>query len=96
MFIFFELVVALNCRSLKYSIFKVKPHKILSLAVIGSAISTVILFLIPQLRSAFELVMPTLTDIMWAAILSILPIILIETLKMRFRKSGKIQQNIET
>jgi len=96
MFIFFELVVALNCRSLKYSIFKVKPHKILSLAVIGSAISTVILFLIPQLRSAFELVMPTLTDIMWAAVLSILPIILIETLKMRFRKSGKIQQNIET
>ena len=96
MFIFFELVVALNCRSLKYSIFKVKPHKILSLAVIGSALSTVILFLIPQLRSAFELVMPTLTDIMWAAVLSILPIILIEMLKMRFRKSGKIQQNIQT
>jgi Ca2+-transporting ATPase len=95
MFTFFELVVALNCRSLKYSIFKVKPHKILSLAVIGSALSTVILFLIPQLRSAFELVMPTLTDIMWAAVLSILPIILIEILKMRFRKSGKIQQNIE-
>jgi Ca2+-transporting ATPase len=95
MFVFFELVVALNCRSLKYSIFKVKPHKILSLAVIGSAISTVILFLIPQLRSAFELVMPTLTDIMWAAVLSILPIILIEMLKIRFRKSGKIQQNIE-
>ena len=96
MFIFFELVVALNCRSLKYSIFKVKPHKMLSLAVIGSALSTVILFLIPQLRSAFELVMPTLTDVMWAAVLSILPIILIEMLKMRFRKSGKIQQNIET
>ena len=96
MLIFFELVVALNCRSLKYSIFKVKPHKILSLAVIGSALSTVILFLIPQLRSAFELVMPTLTDIMWAAVLSILPIILIEMLKMRFRKSGKIQQNIQT
>ena len=95
MFIFFELVVALNCRSLKYSIFKVKPHKMLSLAVIGSALSTVILFLIPQLRSAFELVMPTLTDIMWATVLSILPIILIEMLKMRFRKSGKIQQNIE-
>ncbi|MFC1506775.1 cation-translocating P-type ATPase [Thermoproteota archaeon] len=95
MFIFFELVVALNCRSLKYSIFKVKPHKILSLAVIGSALSTVILFLIPQLRSAFELVMPTLTDVMWAAVLSILPIILIEMLKMRFRKSGKIQQNVE-
>lgn len=96
MFIFFELVVALNCRSLKYSIFKVKPHKMLSLAVIGSALSTVILFLIPQLRSAFELVMPTFTDIMWAAVLSILPIILIELLKMRFRKSGKIQQNIKT
>ena len=95
MFIFFELVVALNCRSLKYSIFKVKPHKILSLAVIGSALSTVILFLIPQLRSAFGLVMPTLTDIMWAAVLSILPIIVIEMLKLRFRKSGKIQQNIE-
>jgi Ca2+-transporting ATPase len=95
MFVCFELVVALNCRSLKYSIFKAKPHKLLILTVIGSAISTVILFLIPQLRSAFELVMPTLTDIMLAVVLSILPLILIEILKIRLRKSNKIQKNIE-
>ena len=95
-FIFFELVVALNCRSLKYSIFKVIPHKILVLTVIGSALSTVILFLIPQLRTAFELVMPTLSDIMWAAGLSILPLILIETVKIKFRKSSKIIEIIKT
>jgi Ca2+-transporting ATPase len=94
-FVFFELMVALNCRSLKYSIFKVKPHKILSLAVIVSALSTVALFLIPNLRHAFELVMPTFNDFIWAILLSIIPLVLIQAVKRHLRNSGNIKDSLK-
>ncbi|MEM3380608.1 MAG: cation-translocating P-type ATPase [Candidatus Bathyarchaeia archaeon] len=80
-FVFFELMVALNCRSLTHSIFKVRPDKYLSLAVLSSAIPTFTILLLPQVREAFEIVIPTLSDIILAATLSILPLALIEILK---------------
>jgi Ca2+-transporting ATPase len=80
-FVFFELVVALNCRSLTYSIFKAQPHRLLSLAVLSSATPTFIILLIPMVRDAFGIVMPTLSDIILAAGLSVFPLILLEALK---------------
>ncbi|OGD54009.1 hypothetical protein A3K80_00115 [Candidatus Bathyarchaeota archaeon RBG_13_38_9] len=84
-FVFFELKVALNCRSLKYSIFKVKPHKMLVLAVIVSALSTIVLFSMPYLRYAFGLQIPTFIDILWAVLLAIFTLILIELVKVWIR-----------
>jgi Ca2+-transporting ATPase len=80
-FVFFELVVALSCRSLTYSIFKAQPHRLLSLAVLSSAIPTFIILLIPMVRDVFGIVIPTLRDIILAAGLSVFPFILLETLK---------------
>jgi len=85
-FVFFELVVALNCRSLTHSIFKAKPHRLLYLAVVSSAVPTLAILLIPQVRVTFGMVMPTLGDIVLAAGLSIFPLILLEALKSRMTK----------
>jgi Ca2+-transporting ATPase len=52
-FIFFELVIALNCRSLKHNIFKVKPHKFLLIVVLWEMVLIMILINIPIIREAF-------------------------------------------
>jgi len=94
-FVFFELIVALNCRSLTHSILKAKPHRYLSLSVISSAIPTLAILLLPQMREAFGMVVPTTSDIVLAAALSVFPLIVLEALKLglarRNRKPAQIQ-----
>jgi len=85
-FVFFELVVALNCRSLTHSIFKSKPHKSLWLSVLSSALLTLAVLLVPSMRDAFGLAMPTPSDIALATSLSLLPLILLEILKLTLIK----------
>jgi Ca2+-transporting ATPase len=52
-FVFFELVLALSCRSLKYNIFKVRPHRLLLFVVLWEAILLIILMSIPFVRELF-------------------------------------------
>jgi len=54
--VFFELVLALNCRSLKYTLFKAKPHRFLLWAILWETILVLILVNIPVGRQAFGLV----------------------------------------
>jgi len=54
--VFFELVLALNCRSLKYTLFEAKPHKFLLLAILWETILVIILVNISVTRQAFRLV----------------------------------------
>jgi len=51
--IFFELVLALNCRSLKFNIFEVKPHKFLLLVVLWEIVLLLIIINIPIVRETF-------------------------------------------
>ena len=53
-FIFCELALALTCRSLKYTVWEAKPHKLLWASIIGNTVLTVILLNIPQVTQAFE------------------------------------------
>jgi Ca2+-transporting ATPase len=55
-FVFFELILALNCRSLKNTLFEVKPHKLLLLAVLWELVLILILVNIPAARQAFGMV----------------------------------------
>lgn len=55
-FVFFELVLALNCRSLRYNLLKVKPHKFLLLVVLWEIILFIILLNIPLVREVFGIV----------------------------------------
>jgi len=54
--VFFELILALNCRSLKYTLFEAKPHKFLLLAIFWETILVLSLVNIPIARQAFGLV----------------------------------------
>jgi Ca2+-transporting ATPase len=51
--VFFELVLTLTCRSLKYTLFKVRPHKFLLLAVLWEAFLILALINIPVAQQAF-------------------------------------------
>jgi len=50
--IFFELILALNCRSLKYTLLEAKPHKFLLLAILWETILVLILVNIQVARQA--------------------------------------------
>ncbi|MDH4264887.1 MAG: cation-translocating P-type ATPase [Deltaproteobacteria bacterium] len=63
LFIAIELIIALNFRSMRYSIFKVPPHKWLILAVASQVVLTAILIEIPSIRGAFEILKPTTSDL---------------------------------
>jgi Ca2+-transporting ATPase len=62
LFLFVELVIALNSRSLKYSFFKLRPHKWLIVAVASQVALTVALLAIPSLRAGFGVLPPRLGD----------------------------------
>jgi len=55
LFIMCELALALTCRSLRYTIWEVRPHKLLWISVIGSAVLTIFLFNIPSVTLAFSI-----------------------------------------
>lgn len=55
-FVFFELILALNCRSLKYNILKVKPHKFLVVVILWEMLLFIILMCIPLVREVFGIV----------------------------------------
>jgi len=65
MFICNELILALNCRSLTYSIFKAKPHKWLWLAIIWEIILITAIMIIPGGAAALKLTPPRLDDLPW-------------------------------
>lgn len=52
-FVITEFVIALNLRSMKYSIFKVRPHKWLLLSIAFNTIALVVLIQIPAVLDAF-------------------------------------------
>jgi len=59
-FIIIELVIALNFRSLKFSIFRTPPHQWLVLAIISQFLLTALLIQIPSLRNSFGIEKPSL------------------------------------
>ncbi|MHB2036594.1 MAG: cation-translocating P-type ATPase, partial [Nitrososphaerales archaeon] len=98
-FVFVELVIALNCSSLRFTINKAKPHKWLVLSVVWEAFLIILLLQIPQARDALHLVTPTLGDVEWTAIPAAFTFAYIEVLKHYFvpreiaRKEPFMQSN---
>ena len=87
-FVFIELVIALNCRSLRFSIFKAPPHKFLVLAVLWEAFLISFLINIPSIREAFRITLPTLSDLLLIAASCLLAFILCEVIKAYLVKRG--------
>jgi Ca2+-transporting ATPase len=86
MFIGIELAIALNCRSLTYSMISVRPHKWVVLAVIWESILISILTLIPPTRIALGIVVPSFADLQWIFAAAIETMVSIELLKIFLNK----------
>ncbi|MBM4295642.1 MAG: cation-translocating P-type ATPase, partial [Deltaproteobacteria bacterium] len=63
LFIIIESIIALNFRSMKYSIFKSPPHKWLLLAIAWELALVAILVQFPTVRQAFGIQMPSISDL---------------------------------
>jgi Ca2+-transporting ATPase len=93
LFVIIELMVALNFRSLRYSILKSPPHKLLILAVIWELILVTALINIPYVRIAFGINKPSISDLSVIFSLSIVISVLIEIFKVFLRKRAKFNVN---
>ena len=59
LFIIIELIIALNFRSMRYSIFKTRPHKWLLLAILSQVVLIFVLIQFPSVREAFGINKPS-------------------------------------
>jgi len=91
-FIFFELILALNCRSLKYTLLEVKPHKLLVLATIWEIALALGLMRVPAVQNAFGIVYPNTSGFLLAITLTIVTLISIELLKYLLRRNSSMNQ----
>ncbi len=65
MFIFMELALAVNCRSLSLGLREAKPHSWLLLSVAWEILLVVVLFQFPQAREALHVSIPGAGDLYW-------------------------------
>ena len=63
MFVIIELILALNFRSLRYSIFKAPPHAWLLIAIVWELVLIAVLIQFEAVREAFGIQMPTASEI---------------------------------
>jgi Ca2+-transporting ATPase len=63
LFIIIELIIALNFRSMRYSIFKAPPHKWLLLALLWEFALIAFLVQFPSMRDAFGIIKPSASDL---------------------------------
>ena len=63
LFLIAELIIALNSRSLRYSFFKLRPHKWLVIAVASQVLLTAVLLMIPSIRRGFGVLLPAPKDL---------------------------------
>jgi Ca2+-transporting ATPase len=63
LFIIIELIIALNFRSMRYSLFKAPPHRWLVIAIVSQIILTAVLMQIPSIRDSFGVIKPSSSDL---------------------------------
>ena len=85
--VFFELILALNCRSLRYTLFEVKPHKFLLLTVLWEAILILALINIPATQQALGIVPIGLYEVGLVSGLSFITLASIEITKRLFTRT---------
>jgi Ca2+-transporting ATPase len=86
LFIIIELVISLNFRSLRFSVFKVPPHRWLVLAILSQAILTGALVQIPTIRRSFGVLKPDLPMIGMILGISVFVFLAMEIVKGAYRK----------
>jgi Ca2+-transporting ATPase len=88
MFVFIELIIAINFRSLRYSLIKAPPHKWLLIAIGWELALIVLLIQFPAVRNAFGIAMPSVSDLGMILVLGIGIVVIIEAAKAAFRTTA--------
>jgi Ca2+-transporting ATPase len=86
MFISVEFVIALNCRSLVYSIFTAPPHKWLIIALAWELALIAVLVQFPAVRQAFGITVPSTADLALVAAIGLFIMVVIEASKILLRR----------
>ena len=86
MFVFVELIIAINFRSLRYGLIQAPPHKWLLVAIAWELGLIALLIQLSAVRDAFGITMPTASDIGIIVGLGITVAVAIEIAKFVFRK----------
>jgi Ca2+-transporting ATPase len=89
LFIIVELVIAMNFRSMRYSILSAPPHKWLLIAIFWEVVLIVGLMQVPAVRDAFGIAMPSTGDLVSIAGIGLLVLIAMEALKYVLRASRR-------
>jgi Ca2+-transporting ATPase len=85
MFVFIELIIAVNFRSLRYSLIQAPPHKWLLIAIGWELALIVVLIQFPAVRDAFGITMPSTADVGMILALGVGIVLVIEMAKAAFR-----------
>ncbi len=86
MFVGVEFVIALNCRSLVFSIFTVPPHKWLIIALAWELAIIALIVQIPAVRQAFGITLPSLPDLAIVCAIGLMVMAVIEATKVLLRR----------
>ncbi len=86
LFIVVELAIALNFRSMKYSIFKAPPHKWLLIALFWELVLIAGLIQLPAVREAFGVTVPVFSELALVSGFAIVVIVVMELTKVALRK----------
>ncbi len=86
LFLLVELIIALNSRSLRFSFFKLRPHKWLVIAVASQVLLTVGLLMIPSIRVGFGVLWPTTQDMIIAIAFGAFVFLSMEGIKAYLRR----------
>ncbi|MCX7857878.1 MAG: cation-translocating P-type ATPase [Deltaproteobacteria bacterium] len=86
LFVVVELTIALNFRSLRYSIFKTPPHRWLLLAIGWEILLIIIVLHVPSIRNAFGILTPTKSDLILILTFGLIIFISMEIIKFLIRK----------
>lgn len=94
LFIIIELIIALNFRSMRYSVFKSPPHMWLILSILSQLILTAILIQIPSIREAFGIIKPSFSDLEIIVGFGVAVFISMEVIKAILRKKMVVRRKI--
>ena len=94
MFVIIELIIALNFRSMRYSIFKAPPHKWLLIAIVWELLLITVLIQFPAIRNAFGILRPSGLDLAIILGIGLLVFISMEVVKAVLRAKLKMGREI--
>jgi Ca2+-transporting ATPase len=86
LFIIIELIIALNFRSMRYSVFKSPPHMWLIISIVSQIILTAVLIQIPSIRDSFGIIKPSFSDLEMILGFGVVVFISMEVLKAILRR----------